>query len=71
MLMPLLFYNTMIQYEFIEKLKKIHGDKYDYSITTIGNKKNNYKTTAICKVHGKFSINMYNFLNGKWSITVK
>lgn len=32
-----LFYN-MTQCEFIDKLKKVHGDKYDYSLTYIGNK---------------------------------
>ena len=32
----------MTQCEFIDKLKKIHGDKYDYSLTYIGNKENNY-----------------------------
>ena len=55
----------MTQCEFIDKLKKVHGDKYNYSITYIGNKENNYKTTAICNIHGEFSINMYNFLNGQ------
>lgn len=65
MLMSFIFLYNMTQCEFIEKIKKIHGDKYDYSLTYIGNKENNYKTTAICKIHGEFSINMYNFLNGQ------
>lgn len=59
------FIYNMTQCEFIDKLKKVHGDKYNYSITYIGNKENNYKTTAICNIHGEFSINMYNFLNGQ------
>lgn len=38
--------------EFIEKSKKIHGDKYDYSKVNYTNTKS--KVTIICKIHGKF-----------------
>lgn len=38
--------------EFIEKAKKVHGDKYDYSKTVYTRTKN--KVTIICKKHGEF-----------------
>ena len=38
--------------EFIERSKKIHGDKYDYSLTTYMN--NNTKIKIICPDHGVF-----------------
>lgn len=40
--------------EFIEKVKKIHGDKYDYySVRYINNKT---KVVLICKTHGEFEV---------------
>jgi len=39
-------------FEFIEKAKKIHGDKYDYSMVEYNNSKK--KVTIICKIHGEF-----------------
>ena len=54
MLMSFIFLYNMTQCEFIEKIKKIHGDKYDYSLTYIGNKENNY--TRISKHLQKVSI---------------
>jgi len=38
--------------EFIEKAKKVHGDKYDYSKTVYTRTKD--KVTIICKEHGEF-----------------
>lgn len=38
--------------EFIEKAKKIHGDKFDYSLTEYENDKT--KVSIICKKHGIF-----------------
>ena len=38
--------------EFIEKAKKVHGDKYDYS--KVNYKDTNSKITIICKKHGEF-----------------
>lgn len=38
--------------EFIEKVKKIHGDKFDYSKVEYTKSKN--KVIIICKVHGEF-----------------
>jgi len=38
--------------EFIEKSKKAHGDKYDYSKSNYVNK--NTKIEIICKIHGSF-----------------
>ena len=38
--------------EFIEKAKKIHGDKYDYSKVNYVN--NHTKVCIICPVHGEF-----------------
>lgn len=48
--------------EFIQKAKKVHGDKYDYSkvnyINTIT------KVEIICPIHGSFFITPGNFLMG-------
>lgn len=38
--------------EFIEKSKKIHGDKYDYSKVDYKNSKTGVK--IICPIHGDF-----------------
>lgn len=39
--------------EFIEKSRKIHGDKYNYSKSIYG-KSNRKKITIICPIHGEF-----------------
>lgn len=49
--------------EFIEKAKKIHGDKYDYSEVDYTGAGNNI--IVICKDHGKFNIKPYNHLSGQ------
>ena len=52
--------------KFIEKASKIHGDKYDYSE---GIYKNSFtKVDIICKIHGKFTQNVKNHLNGSGCI---
>lgn len=48
--------------EFIEKAKKIHGDKYDYSKVDYIN--NHTKVCIICPIHGEFEIVPANFLQG-------
>ena len=47
---------------FIEKAKKVHGDKYDYSMTVYENSKKH--VTIICKDHGIFTQIPYNHTNG-------
>lgn len=42
----------MIREEFIEKAKKVHGDKYDYS--KVDYKGNKEKVCIICPIHGEF-----------------
>lgn len=48
---------------FIDKAKKIHGDKYDYS--KVNYKDNKTKVCIICPIHGEFWIRPDNFLNGQ------
>ena len=48
--------------DFIVEARKVHGDKYDYSITKYcGMKK---KLTIICSLHGEFEQQAYNHLKG-------
>lgn len=47
---------------FIEKARKIHGDKYDYS--KVEYQKAKIPITIICKEHGSFSQTPNNHLNG-------
>lgn len=49
--------------EFIEKARKIHGDKYDYSKVNYIN--NSTKVTIICPEHGEFSMIPSNHLRGQ------
>lgn len=49
--------------EFIERAKKVHGDKYDYNLVDY---KNNYtKIKIICSEHGIFEQTPYNHVIGK------
>lgn len=48
--------------KFIEKIKEIHGDKYDYSKTNYIN--SGLKVTITCKEHGDFTQLPYSHLNG-------
>jgi very-short-patch-repair endonuclease len=51
----------LTQSEFIEKAKKVHGDKYDYSLVNYIN--NNTKVKIICKKHGIFYQNPNNHIS--------
>jgi hypothetical protein len=48
--------------EFIERAKKVHGDKYDYSKVKYINNKT--KVHIICPIHGEFEQNPYHHLKG-------
>ena len=52
--------------EFIEKAKKVHGDKYDYSKVKYIN--NHTKVCIICPEHGEFWQQPNNHLQGKGCI---
>ena len=52
----------LTQEEFIEESKKVHGEKYDYSLTNYVN--NNTKVKIICKKHGIFKQLPTNHLDG-------
>lgn len=49
--------------EFINKVKLIHGDKYDYS--KVKYVKNHNKVKIICKKHGEFECSSHNHKKGK------
>ena len=49
--------------QFILNSKKIHGDKYNYSLVNYVNNKTNVK--LICKVHGEFEIRPDNHIGKK------
>ena len=49
--------------EFIEKARKIHGDKYDYSKVNYIN--NHTKVCIICPEHGEFHMKPNTHLNGQ------
>lgn len=49
--------------EFIEKARKIHGDKYDYSKVNYVN--NHTNITIICSIHGEFDQLPLNHLKGE------
>ena len=41
--------------QWIEKFKKVHGDRYDYSLVKVGKGSGSaYKIIIICKKHGEF-----------------
>jgi len=48
--------------EYIEKVKKVHGNKYDYSLAEYKNNKTKIK--IICSIHGIFEQNPKSHLNG-------
>jgi hypothetical protein len=50
--------------EFIEKAQKVHGDKYDYSITTYGSG-NTSEIIIICRNHGSFLQTPSHHLGGR------
>jgi hypothetical protein len=49
--------------DFIQKAKKIHGDKYDYSNSVY--KSNRNKVEIMCKIHGKFDQLANSHLKGR------
>ena len=49
--------------QFIEKARKVHGDKYDYSKVEYINAKT--KVCIICPEHGEFWVTPDNFINSK------
>jgi len=55
--------NKMTSEDFIKKSKKIHGDKYDYSLSiyTSGDK----KITITCPIHGNFLVRANSHTNDK------
>ncbi|NJO59674.1 MAG: hypothetical protein HC836_15625 [Richelia sp. RM2_1_2] len=55
--------NSLTTNEFIEKAKKIHGDKYDYS--AIQYKNNHTLVKILCKNHGFFKQIPNSHLSGK------
>jgi len=54
---------NMTNEEIIEKFKKIHGNKYDYSLFEYVNSNSKIKIT--CKNHGVFEQTPHNHLSGK------
>ncbi len=54
--------NSLSQEEFIQKAKKVHGDKYDYSKVEYIN--NSTNVCIICPEHGEFFQRPSNHLNG-------
>lgn len=55
--------------KFIKKSKKIHGDKYDYSLVEYV--KNNINVKIICPIHGIFEQKPMNHLVGKGCLICK
>lgn len=55
--------NPLTTEQFIERAKKIHGDKYDYSLVDYVNAKTPIK--IICPVHGVFTQKPYRHINEK------
>jgi hypothetical protein len=54
---------TKTQTQFVEEAKKIHEDKYDYSLVAYIDSQTNID--IICKTHGKFKQTPNNHLRGK------
>lgn len=49
--------------EFVEKAKRVHGDKYDYSKSIYRGR--NYKINIICPIHGEFTTTPARHLHGQ------
>jgi len=47
---------------FIENSKKVHGNRYNYSLTSYSGSNN--KVKIICPIHGLIEQRAYNHLNG-------
>lgn len=57
-------FQRMTTEEFVEKARRIHGDRYDYSLVVYG-KDNNVPVKIICKKHGVFEQTPRSHLSGK------
>ena len=55
-------YNQLTTEEFVEKARKVHGDKYDYSKVVYKNWRTN--VCIICPEHGEFTIMANSHLQG-------
>lgn len=51
--------------KFIERARKVHGDKYDYSKTDLDNRDEKGRICIICKEHGEFWQTPTNHLGGQ------
>lgn len=51
--------------EFIEIAKKVHGDKYNYSVTDLKHRDNKRRILIVCPIHGVFSQRVDSHLNGQ------
>ena len=54
--------NELARNAFVDKAKKVHGNKYDYSKANYI--KNDIKVTIICPIHGEFEITPNSHLRG-------
>lgn len=52
--------------QFIQQAKKVHGDRYDYTLTEYSTKKK--KVTILCSIHGMFEQMPRTHLNGSGCI---
>ena len=50
--------------EWVERFKKVHGDKYDHSQVDINNKDEKNRVKIICPKHGEFWMTLSNHLAG-------
>ena len=57
------FMRKLTTEEFVEKAKKVHDDKYDYSMVEYVNSRT--KVCIICKIHGEFWQTPNDHLSGK------
>ena len=56
-------FNKITTEEFIQRARKVHGNKYDYSKSEYANSKT--KTTIICPIHGEFQQTPNKHLSGQ------
>lgn len=56
------YHNRLTTDEFINRAKKKHGDRYNYSLTNYTT--SNHKVKIICNIHGKFEKAPFEHLNG-------
>ena len=51
-------------HQFVDRAKKVHGDKYDYS--KVNYKNNKTKVTIVCPIHGEFDQVACYHISGNW-----